>query len=358
VTDRFLEPWRYPAPYRADEDPASLVVRMAVRGSMSVKQFTDSYLLGAGSGVSNVITSDRMLTRLAVIAGVEPEALRFNALSVGHDRRRNRPEAHGLFRGSQLPRGTISTQKRIAPGAMKSDGEDPYVRLGWRFQVLPADPQTGEVLITRCLQCSRHLRWDTPHVCLCAHCGFDVRQAPPVFLADGELVATRTLAGALGLNGDAPKPLSLQYPFSELSLMQQLPVLAWLAGFRGLLDGTRLSATPTNIHLGLPLAEGWQETLQQIVLLVFRQTAGQGDHIVRDLVGLFKTIPGNDLRCKIIEQVAALASAPAASHRLTNYLDSWQTAPYTTLARGAQPPQPKKRSSHRRRRSKPAGSIR
>lgn len=336
MTDRFLEPWRLPALFHPDEDVCSLALRMAERGSMTSKQFVDNYLSGKGLGLSDVAMSDRMLQRLAVIAGIDEQALRWNALIGGDRKGPLRSQAPIVFRGVSLPSGAFTTRKRIAPGVLAAEGKDAYVRLSWRFQFMPCDPETGEALIARCGACSQYLRWGLCHLWQCDRCGHDLRKDDPVYLSDNDWTATGRLAQALGLTGiGTPTPLSLPEPFAQLPLQDQLAAMVWLASFRGLVEGTRLSATPDNLYLGLSLAEDWPNTIRQVVMLIFRQTAGQYDDIVRNLVDVFKDVPGEDLKSEVIKQVIACASAYATSHVNTYEGDYWKTAQYTTFSRQA-----------------------
>lgn len=107
----------------------------------------------------------------------------------------------------------------------------------------------------------------------------------------------RKLATALALLGTATKQsLKLPPPFDDLNLSEQLDALEWLAGFRGRMEGTNLSTTSSNTYLGRDLAENWERTVDQLVTLVLRQTAGEPQDIVRDFSGTSTASETSSLR--------------------------------------------------------------
>lgn len=361
MTDVFLEPWRFPANFHSDEDISSLVVRMAAKGGMTVQQFVRLYLLGVGRDASDVVFDNAMAKRLATIAGVEQSILLSNSLSDGREKYRSKLAPSPCFRGLKLSPSTIHTRKRVAPGMLASDGVTPYMRLAWRFQILPGDPNTGEALIHRCPSCLKDLLWRSPNLCLCGHCGFDIRAAKPTYLTEADRKSTMDLAGAFGLlDGGEPRSLELPEPFGDRPLLEQIESLAWLSGFRGRVDGTHLTSSASNAYMSLPWAKQWESTLRSAVLIIFRQTAGRPQDILMDLVDYFNRVPIPDLRDKIIDQVRLHANEASISHEVNNFWDVAKTAPYTAFHRKSllRFDQGAKRAAQRTKRSTPKRSSR
>jgi len=362
VTDVFSRPWRFPAFYHEDEDINSLVVRMAANGCMTSAEFVRHYLkadIGMFNEGSYQLSALRLL---AIMACVDEGSILRNAVVSLKWSQTGRPAFAAQFRGGLMSGGGSFMKKRVAPSMLKADGAQPYVRVAWRFHTLVADPTTGEVLQSHCPNCLRNLLWRSSKLCICHHCRFDIREAAPVFLAERELVAIRKLARALGLLGTAPtQPLKLPPPFEDLTLDQQLGALAWLAGLRGRMEGTLLTASVSNIYLGLELAENWERTVRQLVALVFRQTAGEPKDIVRDLLRHFDSIPNQQLKATIIAAVAQQAAIVAPDH---TFVPTWHRsrvpqymAGFPRYALSAIEP-PEKRSAKSVKRPRPAESSR
>jgi hypothetical protein len=329
VTDPFLEPWRYPALFHADEDISSLVVRMAAYGSMSQHDFVRKYLKGGISEGHGLIENARTLGRLAIISGVDEAALRLNAFLKSDRRPSTRNGPLSTFRNADLPRDVIGLRKRVAPGLLNAG--EPYIRLAWRFSVLPCDPYSGEVLISRCAECSMELLWSAKQVCACSYCDADLRKVRSVYLASNEVRSVQTIAHAMGLmEHEQPSTIDLPAPFDDLDLLGQLHALAWLAGIRGQLDGTQITNTVANAYLGLPLAQEWQKTVEQTVSLFLRHTAGETDSVIGAMLNFFGQAPFG-IKTTIINHLVDCASQLRSTHKPSEDQRFYDMIPYLDL---------------------------
>ncbi|WP_299749948.1 hypothetical protein [Devosia sp.] len=300
---------------------------MATYGDMSIDEFKSRYLDAAHDWLIYLPFKMEVLRRLGVIANVALVPLADNACAGTVDVPASRSGSPKHFRGRTLPDGWISLDKRVAPGMLRSDGDDPYIRLAWRFSAFPCDPITGETLLNRCPSCSANLNWDTKKIESCHQCRFDLRNAPPSFADTQVLQDVRAIAGAIGLiDGVKAGPIDLPAPLGDLDLEQQLSVLQWCARLRGAVERTGTSGGPATAHMGLKIARAWPAPLLEVADLLLRQyDAGQREQYPI-LVEMLDGVSPHTLRDLMIEQASEAMSAAWFAVR-DRYASTWRGKP-------------------------------
>lgn len=321
-----LTPWRKPAPFHADEDALSLVVRMAAYGGMPLEEFVSTYLNASAGWLIYLPFKMAVIRRLAAMASVNLEHLAANACAGTIEAPVFDSGRPRHFRGQTLPLDWISLHKRVAPGMLRLDGDDPYIRLAWRFAALPCDPTTGEMLLSRCPSCAGRLGWETTKVGICHRCRFDVRTCAPTFADTQVLADVRAIAGALGLIDEIEAgPMKLPEPLGDLNLEQQLSMLQWCARLGGLLEGTALTGGVATAYAGIKIARAWPKPLREAADLLIRQLDEYQRNPLEALTEMLKDVKPPELEASMIEQAADAISD--AMFAIRHSSDAWKSRP-------------------------------
>jgi hypothetical protein len=146
-------PWRSSVKHHPEEAIGSLVIRLAPKGLLTPGEFL-KYHFNRDDRLPPVdlATDPEALKELALIGSFDVEELYRAAW-----------KTIGLtieFLGRKLPREWFSPQdRRLAPGVLRADGDDPWIRNEWQIRALPCDLETGEIVIERCVNCGELLTW-------------------------------------------------------------------------------------------------------------------------------------------------------------------------------------------------------
>lgn len=284
-----------------DEDPASLIVRLAGSHFLRPTELFKLYLGQSSSLLADVGTQSQILEQVDTIAGYGREFL----LSLGWQRCAGKTV---VFRGVSLPTNWIDEARRVAPGVLAQDGDDPYCRLSWRFPALPFDLESNEVLINRCPSCHRYLTWiNVTSVHRCQACSYDLRLATPMFATAHDVEPANRLASALGFV--AGTAIRYPYPFDTGDHASSMRLLEWAAWFAGLmsLDLTRHSVVNAT-------RETWPAALELAADLVFRQSRVVGVESYT-LEAALKRLPTPEMQKGAMEQLAAILRRPEFQQR-------------------------------------------
>ncbi|MBJ7576375.1 hypothetical protein JHC09_00555 [Devosia sp. MC532] len=289
--------WDFPEPAHADEDPASIIVRVAEGHFFRTSDLFSRYFQLPAYRLADVGNHPGILDQLDVLAGCGSEFLR----SLGWQRQAGKKV---VFRGQALPSDWIGEGRRVAPGVLAADGDQPYIRLAWRFPAIPFDLNTNEMLIDRCPLCFNFLTWTRIRsVCHCQNCQFDLREARPVY-ARGEYVQPALkLAAHLGLLPG--EKIALPPPFATEDSVVALKVLEWCAWFAGRCEVVPVAQSATNAHRGVAVAERWPATLELAADLVLRQVLKK-EHAMSTLQGAFRSLPNMEMRKGVSTQLAEI----------------------------------------------------
>jgi hypothetical protein len=184
-----LAPTRVSVTFHPGEATESLLLRYANKLGLAPSHVVASLGVKPATTVAAVSKSGVALRHLAHIGGfTEIELVRQSFGSLNRD-----GEDHT---GDVGFRPTFN-RRRIAPGVLRSDGADPWVRRNWLIDCLPCDVETGEVLHHRC-PCGRELDWNRClSVAHCHNCGLDLRDMPIEFVSAGLLRTARILAALI-----------------------------------------------------------------------------------------------------------------------------------------------------------------
>lgn len=289
-----------------DEDPASIIVRLAGRHFLRPHDLFKLYF-GRSSGLlSDIGTQPQILEQVDTIAGYGREFL----LSLRWQRRAPKTVT---FRDLSLPTNWIGEVRRVAPGVLANDGDDPYCRLSWRFLPLTVDVTCGELLIERCPSCFSILTWKgTVSVYRCQSCNHDLRLCRPMFAGKDTLASARRLASVLGFWED--RPIQFPYPFATADMVDAMRALEWGAWFNGKLRRDLTARSPMNASTGIDVIENWPSDLELAANLVFRHD--RTEHVERHtLQSSLSELPTPEMRQGAMEQLASILMRPEFQNR-------------------------------------------
>jgi hypothetical protein len=240
-------PWRRSVKHHPGEAIGSLVIRLAPEGLLTPGEFLKYHFNRDGRLPSTDIATDpEALKDLALIGGFDVEQLyRATWKTIG---------AITEFLGRRLPRGWFKPElRRLAPGVLRADGDDPWIRNEWQIRALPCDFGTGEIVIERCVNCGEQLAWARiQSVCSCGICGYDQRKAKSRYAPKDILSGAREIGSFL--RGDAR---NIPGELAALEDQDFLALIAWLAYFVALPDCVLVMPSPLDAATGFRLAMQW-----------------------------------------------------------------------------------------------------
>lgn len=301
-----LRRWSVVPVAHPDEDPASIIVRLAGRHFLRPHDLFKLYF-GRSSGLlSDVGTQPQILEQVDTIAGYGREFL----LSLRWQRRAPKTVT---FRDLSLPTNWIGEVRRVAPGVLANDGDDPYCRLSWRFVPLTVDVASGELLIERCPACLCTLTWaGIVSVHRCQSCNHDLRSCRPMFAGADTLASARRLASVLGFWED--RPIKFPHPFTTADMVDAMRTLEWGARFGGQMRLDRTAKSPANASRGIDVIENWPRDLELAADLVFRQNRTK--HVEQyTLQAALEELPTKEMRQGAMEQLAHILKRPEFQKR-------------------------------------------
>lgn len=292
--------WDFPPPVHADEDPASIIVRVAEDHFFRTTELFALYFQRSPELLADVGNHPIILDQVHTLAGYGVDFLR----SLSWKRVSGNKV---LFRGQALPSHWIGDVRRVAPGVLADDGDHPYIRLAWRFPAIPFNLETNEMLIERCPSCFSPLTWRRIRsVCHCQNCQHDLRETQPVHARPETIQPVRRLAAHIGL---LPREeIVLPRIFHTEDTATTLKVFEWGAWFGGLcLDAT--SKTVANASRGIEVAETWPAYLELAADLLFRQDRAERIEL-RTLQPALKKLPEPQMRAEALTQLAEIMLRP------------------------------------------------
>lgn len=293
--------WDFPPPAHEDEDPASIIVRVAEDHFFRTTDLFALYFQRTPELLSDVGNHPLILEQVHTLAGYGADFLR----SLSWNRV---PGKKVLFRGQALPSDWIGEGRRVAPGVLANDGDNPYIRLSWRFPAMPFDLKTTEMLIERCPSCFSPLTWRRCRsVCHCQNCQYDLREVRPVHAVHEAVLPVRRLAAHIGLLPG--EKIALPRIFDTEDTASTLKVLEWAAWFGGLCRLDATIATASNASRGIEVAESWPVYLELAADLLFRQDRAEGIEL-RALQPALKKLPEPQMTAEAMKQLAQIMLRP------------------------------------------------
>jgi hypothetical protein len=129
--------WRDPITPQPDESIASIVVRLAPRGLVTVEQLLRWGLKTKPRSAVDLVNDRNALELLAGIGSFNVQDLQS---------RGRRTTEHGyVVLDREVPQQWLNPHKRrVAPGVLRDDGKTPFARLLWEINALSCDLSTGE----------------------------------------------------------------------------------------------------------------------------------------------------------------------------------------------------------------------
>jgi hypothetical protein len=240
-------PWRRSVKQHPGEVIASLFVRLAPKGLLTPAEFMKYHFNRNGLvSPTEIGTDSQALKELALIGNFDVELL-YQAMwtIVG---------SLTEFLGRKLPQGWFRPEtRRLAPGIMKSDGDDPWVRNDWQIRGLSCDCDTGELIIERSVNCHGALTWvRVQNVYSCALCKYDQRLAKPRYVTSDTLAKSRALRSYLkGDTSDLPTELVALEDHEFLSF------ICWLPYFAAIPDYVLVRPSPQEAATGFSMIKRW-----------------------------------------------------------------------------------------------------
>lgn len=240
------------------EDVRSVAVRYA-----GIKRLEVPRLLTAGLGLEG-----RGLTSLPL----KPEALAAFANLAGFDLARVRAAAFaqgdGVFEmlGSPAsPDMIVPHWRRLAPGMLRADGDQPWIRAHWQIACLPCDPETGERLVQICPGCGSALSWVTVvRMHECEGCRLDLREVEPRLASEREKDLAGLLLGLLRRDPDAQSRMPAVV--SGAPPIEQIEFFAWLGCLRAQVQGILIPSGSFATFRGLELALDYPTSLRGLAI--------------------------------------------------------------------------------------------
>jgi hypothetical protein len=245
----------------ADESIQSIAIRLAPFALVS----TDELLrLGLKhSSLASLPTNPTAIDRLSKLGGFDSTEMKGRSIE---------PTECGFhIYQRQVPADWVSIDvRRLAPGALVSDGDDPFHRLAWQLVPLDCDPSTGEVLVDCCPRCHSRLTWtNINRVYTCSVCQFDMRESSPKCLSADRLEAARLLHDFLV--GAGP---TLPEPFDEADDITSCRAMEWLAYFVELSIGKSLQPSCRNAAMGIASLHQWPHSFDDTLIEIVKNSAG------------------------------------------------------------------------------------
>lgn len=252
--------WRHSIEIQPGESLASIAVRLAPKGHVSVAELLEHGL--KVESVPALIVDLRAIARLAELGSFDLDDLDMRAWTVEN--------AGILWRGRELPESWVTPHKRrLAPGRLAADGSEPFHRRPWQLNVYECDLDTGERLIDICPRCQTELSWiDVISIVKCQACGFDLRKAAPTYVNAAAIETARRFEAYFCGDFDMPPP------FDTMSFRSVCHAMEWLAYFRSILKGPILPQTASNALSGFEALEFWPSSFDLLVWSFFRRKLG------------------------------------------------------------------------------------
>lgn len=239
---------------RPGECVASIAVRLAPHGRLTPRELIRYALNMPNRPLARLPASINGIERLAQLGGLQVEELAPNAWI-------ETPAGYRIL-GREVPESWVETsRRRIAPGALARDGDEPYIRTLWQISALACDPDTGEALRSRCWNCSSGLTWQETRTIYECPCGADQREAPVRRVPEDVLVNSQELAGFFGY-GPSPR---LPAPFSSLPEPALFHLLGWFGYFSELREGAQLRPSAVNAARGYRAFKRWPASFDAIL---------------------------------------------------------------------------------------------
>ncbi|MCJ2050531.1 hypothetical protein [Methylobacterium sp. J-070] len=244
---------------RHGEDIRSVAIRYA-----KLKRLTLDDLLIAGLRVkeghlTSLPLKAALAETFAELAGLDAASLRKASFGQGMD-------GFEVFGSSADIDMLVPHWRRVAPGSLRSDGNEPWIRAHWQIACLPCDPDTGETLTHLCPACGAELTWirvEDLYRCSRHRCRADLRQAEPRYAStrDREMSALM-----LGLLRREPSALERMPPvIARATQAEQVQFFSWLGALRPLVNGVIVPVGPFATFRGLGAALTYPASLDCMV---------------------------------------------------------------------------------------------
>jgi hypothetical protein len=245
--------WRHSIEIQPGESLTSIAIRLAPKGHVSVNQLMKHGLEMQEESLPALVGDPEAIRRLAAIGSFDPDDLVMRGWTVGKD---------GIcWRGREMPETWVTPHKRrLAPGRLVSDGDEPVHRRLWQLNVFGCELETGEHLIDICPKCLIELSWvNAQSIVQCQACGFDVRQVSATYAQARELdIARRFFAFYCG-------DFELPSPFDVMDFRSICHGMEWFAYFGSIWKGQLLSANVQNALYGFEALECWPVSFDVMV---------------------------------------------------------------------------------------------
>lgn len=214
------------------EDIRSVAARYAALKRLSVLDLMAAGLKSKDKDLTSLPLKTDHLEAFGELAGIDLQRMRHAAFGQGED-------GFELLGSRASIDMIVPHWRRIAPGKLRSDGDDPWIRGHWQITCLPCDPDTGEVLLHICTECGATLSWlnfDAVH--RCQRCHFDLRRIEPRIACAMDRDLAALMVGVLRRD---PSALERMPPMVQrVPTAQQVQFFAWLGALRTLVNGVEI----------------------------------------------------------------------------------------------------------------------
>lgn len=202
-----------------------------------------------------------------------------------------------MFFGRPVPvRALNLARPRVCPDCLKASA---HIRQSWDLALSAVCPEHRRVLLDACPKCGNTLSWNRSAVCLCHHCGHDLRDAATPAADPDAIALTAQLHRQAGLSkGKAPEGLPAEVAELPLAALIKVTLLVGataknLNSVAGHWPCARLNASEMAdlMATAAKIFKGWPSAFHEVLAQARKWKAeGAGMGLEHDFRGIYRAL--------------------------------------------------------------------